>query len=290
MFRGLFSISNLSRLDIIYILKYSFFFEKRRNHTILSGSRLLILLDSNSTRTRLSTEIAINELGGKPIILYERDSQVVKGEGLIETASVLSRYFNYILYRTSSTYKTKLFKNNIGPVFINLLDPIEHPCQVISDLFTIIKYNTYFYDIRISWIGRNNNMFRSWLLISKVFNLNFCYFLPTNECVRNSFKKLFLLNNSNVIMTDSWNTIGESNNTVFSELKIRGKYIYNNISDASGNNINRSFLFMHCLPAYLGMEVDSKMLYSNNSIVFEQSYNKIATMKGILYFYYKLHI
>ncbi|MGX7589742.1 hypothetical protein [Candidatus Vidania fulgoroideorum] len=276
MSRGLFSISNLCKLDIINIFKYSFFFEKRRNNNILGYIRILMFLDSNSTRTRLSTEIALNELGGKPIVMHEHDSQSVNGERLLETVGVISRYFDLVLYRTSNIYKTKLFQNSSRSVFINLLDPIEHPCQVISDLFTIIKYNTYFYNIRISWIGRNNNMFRSWLLLSKLFNLRFFYFLPFNEGISNKFSKQYLLDNSNVIMTDSWNIIGEYNNFIFNELKIRSRYI----------TTNNRFLFMHCLPAYIYKEVDSKILYSSNSVVFEQSYNKIATIKGIIYFYF----
>ncbi|QSW37915.1 hypothetical protein JSR06_00410 [Candidatus Vidania fulgoroideae] len=277
MNKCLFSISDLNRLDIILILKYSFFFEKRRNHNILSNTRLLIFLDSSSTRTRLSTEIAINELGGKPIVMFNHDSQLYKGEGIIEATSVISSYFDFVLFRTSDAYRTNVFKKKGNSIFINLLDPSEHPCQVISDLFTIIKHNTYFNDIVISWVGRNNNMFRSWLLISEIFNIKFCYFLPTKECVRNVFTKKFLLNNSSVIMTDSWNIIGEVTNDNFSELKIRLKHI----------NRKHSFLFMHCLPANIGKEVDNKTLYYKNSIVFKQSYNKITTIKGIIYFYFK---
>ncbi|MGX7585910.1 hypothetical protein ACWNYH_00435 [Candidatus Vidania fulgoroideorum] len=269
-------ISDLRKLDLLIILKYSFFFEKRSRSNFLKNKRILLFFDSQSTRTRLSTELAINELGGKPILFFSSDSQLKKGERYKENCNVVSRFFDITAIRTGNMNLYSEFEKSNKGILINLLNPIEHPCQVISDIYTILKFKRTFKKVKIVWYGRKNNMWNSWNSASKLLKLS----LTIIDSKESKFKRKelkYIFNNSDVLMTDSWNIIGEKNNDKFYGITL------------SNNDImeNKNIIFMHCLPAFIGLEVSEDILYSKSSVVFEQSFNKIASMKAIIYFLIK---
>ncbi|MGX7582661.1 ornithine carbamoyltransferase [Candidatus Vidania fulgoroideorum] len=264
------SITDISPKELLSIFKNSLKFEKRTPKT-LHNKRILIFLDSVSTRTRLSTEIAIKELGGNPTTLHGQETQLSNGERAKEFAKIIANYFDLILIRTQNPQITKELNKTTTPI-INLLNKQEHPCQVISDLFTLIKHTRKFQKLTIGWIGRKNNMFNSWYLLSKKLKLNFIFTLEQQyQNITNYHTKTLLIKTADVLMTDSWEIIGEGT-TNFNELSIT----YADLK-------HRKPLIMHCMPIKINKEIEEKVVYYKNSIIFTQAINKIPVMKAIIY-------
>ncbi|QSW37636.1 hypothetical protein JS520_00430 [Candidatus Vidania fulgoroideae] len=264
------SINDASKKDLLTILKNALKFEKR-TPKILSNKRILIFLDSVSTRTRLSTEIAIKELGGQPTIIHQQETQLHNGEREKEFIKIIASYFDLILIRTQNTHLTKELTKITTPV-INLLNKHEHPCQVISDLFTIIKYKCYYKKVTLGWIGRKNNMFKSWYLLSKKLKLNLIFTLEQQyKNMPNYYNKTKLIKLVDILMTDSWEIIGKGT-TAYKYLSITWKDI----------RIHTP-LIMHCMPIKINQEIEEKVVYHKNSIIFAQATNKIPIMKAIIY-------
>ncbi|UOQ38031.1 Ornithine carbamoyltransferase [Candidatus Vidania fulgoroideae] len=276
------SISDLSFKDYIKIIKLSFFFERVRIGNSLLNKRVAIVFDSPSTRTRISTEIALKEMGANVVFLEEKNMQSINGERNKETCKVLSNYFDIIFLRTKSKKKMEDFKKYIKCILVNSLDRKEHPCQVFNDIFTCYKKNIYLKKKKIAWIGKKNNMFNSWAKASKIFDFKILTIMPKKDFKRVSSKRVKLeksiknvFKKSDVINTDTWLSIGEKKKRKYKKLRVRKKMFRFSKKNA---------VFLHCLPAYIGKEVDSKTIYSKKSLVFEQSLNKICTTKAIIHY------
>lgn len=278
------SIKNFKFKDYIKIIKLSFFFERKPISNCLLNKRIAIIHDSPSTRTRISTEIALKEMGANVIYINESNMQTVNGERDKETCKVLSNYFDVVFLRTKNQKKMENYKKYIDCLLINSLDSKEHPCQVLSDIFTCYKHNIFLKKKNVAWIGKKNNMFNSWYEASKIFKFNLLAYMLKKDFLKiKKNKYLFKIKNikeifkkSDVINTDTWISIGEKKKEKkeFKKLKVRKKML----------NSKKKFIFMHCLPAYIGKEVDSETIYSKNSVVFDQAYNKICTTKALLYY------
>ncbi|QSW37773.1 hypothetical protein JSR02_00440 [Candidatus Vidania fulgoroideae] len=264
------SIADITKQELLTIFKNAFKFEKRTPQ-ILNNKRILIFLDSASTRTRLSTEIAIKELGGNPITIHQHETQLSNGEREKEFIKVIACYFDLILVRTQNTQITHQLKKTTTPI-INLLNKQEHPCQVISDLFTIIKHKHNYKNLTLGWIGRKNNMFNSWNLLSKKLKLRFIFTLEHQyKNLKNYHTKSALIKSADILMTDSWEIIGESTSD-FKDLSL-------SYTDIKTHNP----IIMHCMPIKINKEIEEKVVYHKNSIIFTQALNKIPVMKAIIY-------
>ncbi|UOQ33106.1 Ornithine carbamoyltransferase [Candidatus Vidania fulgoroideae] len=276
------SIGDLIFNDYIKIIKLSFFFERIGASNHLLNKRVAIIHDSPSTRTRISTEIALKEMGANVVYLEERNLQSINGERNKETCKVLSNYFDLIFLRTKSKKKMNDFKKYTKCILINSLDKKEHPCQIVNDIFTCYKRNIFLKKKSVAWIGRKNNMFNSWLKASKIFDFKLLTIMPKKDYRKISSKRVKLkkklksvFKKSDIINTDSWISIGEKKKKKYKYLKVRSKMF---------KFAKKNTVFLHCLPAYIGKEVDSKSIYSKRSLVFEQAKNKICTTKAIAYY------
>ncbi|MGX7583093.1 hypothetical protein ACWNX6_00455 [Candidatus Vidania fulgoroideorum] len=278
------SIDSFNFKDYLKILKLSFFFDRVKITNFLLNKRVAIIFDSPSTRTRISTEIALKEMGANILFINEKDLQTTNGERNKENCKVLSKYFDLVLIRTKYKKKMDDYKKYITCALINSLDIKEHPCQVFNDIYTCYKENIFLENRNVGWIGRKNNMFNSWLKASKIFKFKLLVFMPKKEkkkikkvYKKNIFfcKKKYILEKSDILNTDTWKSIGDKNKKKFPKLKIRKKMF---------KKTKKNFRFMHCLPAYIGKEVDSGSIYHKKSLIFKQVLNKICTIKAILYY------
>ena len=296
--KDLISISLLSRDEIDLILLDTDRMKKNpRPGAILKGKALAMIFEKPSTRTRVSFEAGMYQLGGIGMYFSSNDLQMGRGETIKDTAQVLSRYVDGIMARTYS-YQTiiQLARYAAIPV-INGLTDVDHPCQALSDLFTIREKKGYLRGITLAYIGDGNNVLHSLIQGCAKTGMNINYSTPkgyepektvlaeARETSRLTGSKIQAMKNpadavkdADVIYTDVWVSMGREKDKR-QRLKAFKKYQLNKklLSKAKHDAI-----VMHCLPAHRGEEITDEIMDGRNSIIFDQAENRLHTHKAIL--------
>ncbi len=263
----------------------------------LKDKILLMLFEKPSTRTRISFEIAMIQLGGNAIDIDESMTQLGRGETIGDSARVLSRYSDCILARVKKheTLK-KLAKNSKVPV-INGLSDLEHPCQVISDLFTIYEVEGGLKGVNLTYIGDGNNVCNSLLLGCAMSGINIKVvspegYEPGREFVEKALNiskktgsKVEVINdpkkaaiNADFIYTDVWVSMGDESE----EKKRLGIFQAYQLNEEIVKLADSNCRIMHCLPAHRGLEITNGVIDGKNSIVWDQAENRLHAQKAIL--------
>jgi ornithine carbamoyltransferase len=286
--------------DIEKILEISQALKKKREiPPHLKGKQLGMIFEKPSTRTRVSFEVAINKLGGDALYLSPKDLQLGRGETVEDTAMVLSRYVDFIMYRAFSHKNMLELARGASVPVINGLDDMEHPCQILADLLTIKEHKRKLNGITLAWIGDGNNVCHSLMLGCTLTGINMqvgCpigyepkqeYFeLAKKEAARKG-SDLKIVNDpieaakgADVVYTDVWISMGDE-----AEQKKR-------LKDFSGYQVDgdllqhakRDAIFMHCLPAHYGQEVTHEVAHGMQSVIFDEAENRMwAQMAVLLY-------
>ena len=256
----------------------------------LKGKTLGLIFEKPSTRTRVSFEIAMYQLGGNVTILEHEKTHLGRGETISDTAKVLSRYIDVIVYRTSSAEKLyELAKHSSVPV-INGLNDETHPCQLIADIMTFEEKISIITNKVLTWCGDFNNVCRTWVQASSIFNFELHLACPKQLISKNDMDKIGKIKNVKIfdsaldgckntdcIMTDTWFSMGqkvsERKRRLLKPFQVNKKLI----SVSKKNSI-----FMHCLPAHRGEEIDKNILEHPNSVVWDEVENRLHTQKAIL--------
>ena len=256
----------------------------------LKGKTLGLIFEKPSTRTRVSFEIAMYQLGGNVSILEHEKTHLGRGETISDTAKVLSRYIDVIVYRTSSAEKLyELAKHSSVPV-INGLNDETHPCQLIADIMTFEEKISIITNKVVTWCGDFNNVCRTWVQASSIFNFELHLACPKQLISKNDMDKISKIKNVKIfdsaldgckntdcIMTDTWFSMGqkvsERKRRLLKPFQVNKKLI----SVSKKNSI-----FMHCLPAHRGEEIDKNILEHPNSVVWDEAENRLHTQKAIL--------
>ncbi len=266
------------------------------NSPVLAGKKLGLIFEKPSTRTRVSFEVAMYELGGHAIYLSSNELQLKRGETIADTARVLSRYLDGIMARVFFHKDiVELAKFADIPV-INGLSDMFHPCQVLGDLLTIKEKKGRLDGIRLTFLGDGNNVCHSLMLGGVKMGMQIVIstpkeYMPDKEVinwVKEEEKKykgevLFIedpfeaIKGSDVVYTDVWVSMGQED----SETKKRILSPYQ-VNEKIVKNAKKDFIFMHCLPAHRGEEVVDEVVDSENSVVFDQAENRLHIQKGIL--------
>lgn len=285
-------ISEVVSEDLNYILDLGLKIKKNPElyYEKLKHKKMILLLEKNSTRTRISFEFAIKELGGNCCVINVNDSQISRGESIEDTAKVFDRYADYIVFRTFSHERLlKISENCTKAVVINALTDKSHPCQVMADIMTVIDQFGSISDKKIAWIGDVNNMLQSWIEASEKLNfaLNICCpealkdklmeKIANNKNCQFVADKFEAVKNCDVITTDTWVSMGENKE----KLKLlNGFTVDKNLMNCAKSNA----IFLHCLPAYRGYEVSIDVLDDENysKIVFDEVENRLHIQKAIL--------
>jgi len=260
----------------------------------LAGKSLGLLFDKPSTRTRISFEAAMIQLGGTPIFIGAADSQISRGEPARDTARVLSRYLDAVAVRTFSQDLLAEFAEFSGIPVINALTDRFHPCQVLSDLMTIIEKKGGYKGIKIAWVGDGNNVAHSWINAAAVLGLDLTLacpdgYMPDEQVVNKARKRnaggivltgdpVAAVTGADVIYTDVWASMGQER-----EHRIR-KSIFKSfcVNDALVKRAKKDVIVMHCLPAHRGEEITESVLEGPRSVVWDQSENKLHLHKAVL--------
>jgi ornithine carbamoyltransferase len=270
---------------------------KGEEHTPLKNKTLGMIFEKPSTRTRVSFEVGIVQLGGHALYLSPKDLQIGRGETIADTAKVLSRYVDAIMYRAySHDTMVELAKNATVPV-INGLDNVEHPCQILADLMTIKEHKGNFSDLNLAYVGDGNNVCNSLLLGSALVGMNMNVgcpsgFMPNQKIVESASQiamekgaHLHLVSNpketvrnADVIYTDVWVSMGDESEKE-KQLNSFAPYQINSelISFAKPDCV-----VMHCLPAHRGQEITDEVIDGQHSIVFDQAENRLHAQKALL--------
>ena len=287
-------VSDLSYNEIQKLFERSAVLKKQVEEKVfkqeLQNRTLILLFEKHSTRTRLSFEVGMQQLGGNSIVLQMRDTQIDRGETIEDAARVISRMCDIIMLRTFEHSKIEAFAKNSTVPLINGLTNEHHPCQVLSDIFTFQEQRGDILGKTISWIGDINNMCASWIEASNIFGFklhvssppqykhlleelninqsNVEYFAdPLEACVQ-----------SNLITTDVWTSMGfeqekQERLKTFERWTVDRRKI-----DAA----NKDVVFMHCLPAHRGEEVSADVIDGPQSVVWQEAENRLHFQKALL--------
>ena len=263
----------------------------------LRGRSLAMIFEKSSTRTRVSFEVGMTQLGGHALFLNPNDLQLGRGETIADTARVLSRYVDGIMYRAfKHEHVRELARNATVPV-INGLDDREHPCQTVSDLFTIQERKGHLKGLKLAYVGDGNNVCNSLLLGSAMVGMDTTAACPAGyepdpELLREARQiakdrdaaidvvhdALSAVRGADVVYTDVWVSMGqerekEEREKVFRPYQINAKLLDHAKPDA---------VVMHCLPAHRGQEITDEVIDGPRSIVFDQAENRLHAQKAIL--------
>jgi ornithine carbamoyltransferase len=276
---------------------------KKQNDSIgqsklLSHKNLAMIFEKNSTRTRISFEVAINQLGGHAIVLNKNQMQLGKGESIEDTAQVLSRYVDAIMIR-SYAHETiiKLANNSSVPV-INGLSDFSHPCQILATILTVEEHLGKIVGKKIVWLGDQNNVLNSLIQASVIFNFELVIASPPEinfsiseikKAVKNKAKIKLIhdpkkaAKDADVLITDTWISMGDEaeNNDAIKQRKINLLMPFQ-VNKSLINLAKKTAIFTHCLPAYRGYEVSKEVLESKQSVVFDEAENRLHVQKAIL--------
>ncbi len=260
----------------------------------LTGKTLGLIFDKPSTRTRLSFEAAMVQLGGTPIFISAKDTQIARNEPVRDTARVLSKYLDGLVIRTYSQELLKEFAEFTDIPVINALTDLFHPCQVLSDIMTVIEYKGDYKDVKIAWVGDGNNVAHSWINAAAVLGLDLVLACPDGYSPNKDVMEMALdrgvgnivvtsdpveaVKNADVIYTDVWASMGQEKEqdrrkSVFEAFQVDRTLVKNAAKDV---------IVMHCLPAHRGEEISENVLEGPNSVVWDQSENKLHMHKAIL--------
>ncbi|RUM43015.1 MAG: ornithine carbamoyltransferase [Desulfurobacterium sp.] len=278
----------------------AFLKEKQKRGEIyrpLEGFTAALIFEKPSTRTRVSFEVGVYQLGGHGVYMDTQGSQLGRGEPIKDTARVLSRYVDLIVIRTFGQERVEeLAKYSDVPV-INALTDEEHPCQVLADLFTIWEYKRTLKGLKVAFVGDGNNMCNSWLIAAAFTGMKFYAATPrgfepleryvekAKEIASETGAEIVVTNDpieavreADVIYTDVWASMGqereaEERREVFMPYQVNGELV---------KHAKPDFLFMHCLPAHRGEEVTEEVLEGERSIVWDQAENRLHTQKALI--------
>ena len=268
--------------------------KERTPYQPLKGKSLGMIFEKSSTRTRLSFEVGMYQLGGAALFLSSRDTQIGRGETVADTARIMSRYLDGIMIRTYAQQTVESFAQYATIPVINGLTDLLHPCQILSDIFTIIEKRGSYEGVKVAYIGDGNNIANSW--INAAARLPFTLAIacpegyePDRDILARSMKEAAAgvsfyrdpaeaAAKADIVYTDVWTSMGQED-----EQEVRvNKFKNYQINKKLLKYAKRDVMVMHCLPAHRGEEITSDVLDGKHSIVFDQAENRLHVQKAIM--------
>ena len=258
----------------------------------LDGRVLAMIFEKNSTRTRVSFDIAMRQLGGSSLILESGTSQLGRGESIADTARVLSRMVDAIMIRTDDHAKAEELAHHADVPVINGLTDRSHPCQIVADLLTMIEHGKALPGLEVAWFGDGNNVLHSILEAAGLMKFNVRIATPAGYEPDKEFVDLAIsggakvnltqeaaaaAEGSDVLITDTWVSMGQDH--AHNKLAAMAPYQVNDAIMAKAKN---DAIFLHCLPAHVDEEVSKSVIEGSQSVVFDEAENRIHAQKSIL--------
>ena len=266
-------------------------FKAYRRYWPLADRTLALIFEKPSTRTRLSFEAGMQQLGGSSIFLSTRDTQLGRGEPVEDAAQVISRMVDIVMIRTFEQDIIERFAAHSRVPVINGLTNEYHPCQVLADIFTFIEHHGSIQGKTVAWIGDSNNMCNTWLQAAEVLDFNVHVSTPPGYEVEPERAGLFgedhfeefadpmdAARGAHLVTTDVWTSMGFE-----AENEARKKAFADWCVDADMMKAaHPQALFMHCLPAHRGEEVEAEVIDGPHSVVWDEAENRLHVQKALL--------
>ncbi len=261
-------------------------------HTTLKGRTLAMVFEKSSTRTRISFEAGITQMGGHAIFLSPRDTQLGRGEPIEDSARVMSRMVDCIMVRTYHQNDLELFAQNSQVPVINGLTDLLHPCQLLADMQTYMEKRGDIAGKTVTWIGDGNNMCHSYINAARQFDFKLNIACPTgyepkDEVLSPATDRCQIINDpmeaatgADLVVTDVWASMGQEEE----QAKRKQAFADYQVTDKTMAQADRDALFMHCLPAHRGEEVAASVIDRPDSIVWEEAENRMHSQKALMEF------
>ena len=298
MKKDILTLLDLKKTAVDFLIRRALELKEKRSmgasERPLKGKTLGLIFDKPSTRTRISFEAAMIQLGGIPIFISAKDSQMVRNEPVRDTARVLSRYLDGLAIRTFSDDLIKEFADYSTIPVINALTDLYHPIQVLSDVMTVVEIKGRYRDLRIVWVGDGNNVAHSWINAAAVLDLDLTLACPEgyqpdaailDRATQRGGGNIKIVKDpavavqqADVIYTDVWASMGQEEQQA-ERLDVFSAYEVNQELVAAASD---DVIVMHCLPAHRGEEISENVLEGDRSVVWDQSENKLHMHKAVL--------
>jgi ornithine carbamoyltransferase len=288
---------DLSRDEIDYLFERTRWikdkFKRYEAYHPLHDRTLVMIFEKASTRTRLSFEAGMHQLGGSAIYLNTRDSQLGRGEPVEDAAQVISRMSDVVMIRTFEQEIIERFAANSRVPVINGLTNEYHPCQILADIYTYVEHRGPIQGKTVAWIGDSNNMCNTWLQAAELLDFNVHVSTPPGYEVEPERAGLYgtdhfeefadpmdAARGADLVTTDVWTSMGfeaenETRMKAFADWQVDGEMMKAARGDA---------LFMHCLPAHRGEEVAAEVIDGPHSVVWDEAENRLHAQKALLEF------
>ena len=287
--------NDLTKDEIYYLFDRAKWLKKQfkeyQKHWPLEDRTLVMIFEKASTRTRLSFESGMHQLGGAAIYLNTKDSQLGRGEPVEDAAQVISRMSDVVMIRTFEQEIIERFAQNSRVPVINGLTNEYHPCQILADIFTFIEHRGSIEGKTVAWIGDSNNVCNTWLQAAELLDFNMHVSTPKGYEVEVERAGLYddshfeqfenpmdAAKDAHLVTTDVWTSMGyeseqSERKSVFADWQVDQEMM-----DVS----EKDSLFMHCLPAHRGEEVTSDVIDGPKSVVWDEAENRLHVQKALL--------
>lgn len=267
--------------------------QRGEEHHLLKGKTLGMIFEKSSTRTRVSFEVGMYQLGGHALFLHSGTTQLGRGEPIKDTARVMSRYVDGIMIRTFSQAGVEELARWSDIPIINGLTDSYHPCQIMADLFTVIEHKGGYQDLTYCWIGDGNNMAHSWINAAAVFGFELRVATPkgyepdaavvarAKELGANvlyTHDPLEAARGAQVLNTDVWASMGQEAEQKERERAFVGFQLNDEVVAAAAPDC----IVLHCLPAHRGEEITDSVIEGPHSVVFDEAENRLHVQKAIM--------
>lgn len=265
-------------------------FKAGRAEPLLAGRTLAMIFEKSSTRTRVSFEAGMVQLGGHALFLSSRDTQLGRGEPIADTARVLSGMVDLVMIRNDDHAQQVCFAENAQIPVINGLSDYNHPCQLLADVMTFEEARGSIQGAKVAWVGDGNNVCHSWMAAAQQFGFELAVACPdgyhpdaalsqrTAEQVSISDDPKSACEGADLVVTDVWTSMGQEADNAIRLQAFKGYQI----NDALMATAKADALFMHCLPAHRGEEVSASVIDGRHSIVWQEAENRLHAQKALM--------
>jgi len=256
----------------------------------LKNKTLAMIFDKSSTRTRVSFEAGMTQLGGQSLFLSEKDIQLGRGEPITDSAIVISSMVDAIMLRMSSHEDIVEFSKHSSKPVINALSDESHPCQILADLMTYQEHRGSINGKKIAWVGDGCNVCQTYMQAAAIFDFELSIATPSGYGPSNAFiekyqKNISFFENPNdacidadIIVTDVWTSMGQELEIKQRETAFKGFQVDQKLMGQAKDDA----IFMHCLPAYRGKEVSAEVIDGKQSVVWSEAENRLHVQKSLL--------
>jgi len=294
MTKNFINFDDLSLQDLQAIIDRAISLKKEHKsgkiNNSLKNKTLAMIFDKSSTRTRVSFEAGMTQLGGQSLFLSEKDIQLGRGEPITDSAIVISSMVDAVMLRLSSHEDIVEFSKHSSKPVINALSDESHPCQILADLMTYQEERGPIQGKKIAWIGDGCNVCQTYMQAATIFDFVLSIatpvgYEPSNLFIQKYQKNVNFFNNpmdacrdTDMVVTDVWTSMGQESEKKQREAAFKSFQVNQELMSSA----KKDAVFMHCLPAYRGIEVSSEVIDGNQSVVWSEAENRLHVQKSLL--------